>query len=548
MSYQALARKWRPHTFEQLVGQDTIKQAMQNALDQGRLHHAYLLTGTRGVGKTTIARILAKCLNCEQGISKQPCQTCSHCVDIDNGRHVDLIEVDAASRTKVEDTRELLDNVQYASTSGRFKIYLIDEVHMLSTHSFNALLKTLEEPPEHVKFLLATTDPEKMPVTVLSRCLQFYLKNLTITQIQDHIEAILQQETIPYEQQALPYIAQAAQGSVRDALSILDQVIAYSSMNVSVEQTCNVLGLDRQDYTEQLLTAIDQQDGDNLITTIQNMAKDGCYFRRALTRLIERLHVLNRQAIVPSKPNQSTDAALSQASPQDLQLFYQIALMGQRDFDYAIDDQAHFEMVLLRMLAFKPKNLNTHKTQTEHTNQTSSQPSQTPKPSQNTTQTTSTSPHVAESTQPPSSHPKQQQPANSSPAQKQHSEQNQQWRQMIEKLNLSGTTRLVAMHAQIQYFDLPQIQLVIAPDYAALINKRIQDRLQQALESHLKQTVKLSIEQGQPEQTPAQEQAQEQQQQQADTINNLKADPNIQAIEQSFGVDISQDATINRNQ
>lgn len=537
MSYQALARKWRPHSFEQLVGQETTKHAMQNALEQGRLHHAYLLTGTRGVGKTTIARILAKCLNCEQGINKTPCETCTHCIDIDQGRHVDLIEVDAASRTKVEDTRDLLDNVQYAPTSGRFKIYLIDEVHMLSTHSFNALLKTLEEPPDHVKFLLATTDPDKLPVTVLSRCLQFYLKNLTPQQIEAHLAEVLKNEQIPYEENALPYIAQAAQGSVRDALSILDQVIAYSNMNVSIDMTCNVLGLDRQDYTEQLLTAIEQEDGDKLVETVQNMAQDGCYFRRALTRIINRLHQLNRKAIVPSTADKQPDQVLNNATAQDLQLFYQIALMGQRDFDYAIDDQAHFEMVLLRMLAFRPSNLHSNDNATQNTSSQASTTRPQTQTSDPTAQTTAQAPRHEPTTNAISTQ--------ESPASTSSESNNQQWHHIINQLNLSGTTRLVAMHANIQHYELPHIQLIIAPDYAALINKRIQDRLQNALQDYLQQTVKLSIEQGNPQQTPAQQQAEQHQQQQQAVTNNLKEDPNIQAIEQSFGVDISKDATIN---
>ena len=534
MSYQALARKWRPKSFEQLVGQDTAKKAMQNALAQGRLHHAYLLTGTRGVGKTTIARILAKCLNCEEGISPNPCGECNHCQQIEQGRHIDLIEVDAASRTKVEDTRELLDNVQYAPTSGRFKIYLIDEVHMLSAHSFNALLKTLEEPPDHVKFLLATTDPDKLPVTVLSRCLQFYLKNLTHQQLQQHLENVLQHEQITYQSQAISQIAQAAQGSVRDALSILDQVIAYSGMNVSYEQTCDVLGLDRQDYTKQLLKAVDNQDADQLVATINTMAHQGCYFRRALTQLIERLHQLNMQAIVPSLQNNSdsADGVLTTASPQDLQLYYQIALIGQRDFDYAINDQSHFEMTLLRMLAFQPKptssEANTQITTSHPPHQ--AQPSKTD--SKQSTCSRTTTPNNTSSSATTSS------PSNTQP----------HWDQLIEQMNLTGTTRLVAMHANIKRYELPHVELVIAPDYAALINQRIQDRLQQALSQHLQHEIKLTIEQGHPQTTPAEQQAQKQQQEQQQTLSTLKTDPNIQAIEQSFGVDISQDASINKSQ
>ncbi|WPP47348.1 DNA polymerase III subunit gamma/tau [Pseudomonas sp. AN-1] len=360
MSYQVLARKWRPRSFREMVGQTHVLKALINALDNQRLHHAYLFTGTRGVGKTTIARILAKCLNCEQGVSSTPCGQCSVCREIDEGRFVDLIEVDAASRTKVEDTRELLDNVQYAPTRGRYKVYLIDEVHMLSTHSFNALLKTLEEPPPHVKFLLATTDPQKLPVTILSRCLQFSLKNMPPERVVEHLTHVLSVEQIPFEADALWLLGRAADGSMRDAMSLTDQAIAFGEGKVLAADVRAMLGTLDHGQVYGVLQALLAGDARALLEAVRQLAEQGPDWAGVLA---EMLNVLHRVAIAQVLPDAVDNGqgdrervlALAAALPaEDVQFYYQMGLIGRRDLPLAPDPRSGFEMVLLRMLAFRP--------------------------------------------------------------------------------------------------------------------------------------------------------------------------------------------------
>lgn len=360
MSYQVLARKWRPRNFHEMVGQTHVLRALINALDTGRLHHAYLFTGTRGVGKTTISRILTKCLNCEQGVSSTPCGVCSTCKEIDEGRFIDLIEVDGASRTKVEDTRELLENIQYAPSRGRFKVYLIDEVHMLSSHSFNALLKTLEEPPPHVKFLLATTDPQKLPVTILSRCLQFALKNIPAERIVERLAHVLGAENIPFEKDALWLLGRAAQGSMRDAMSLTDQAIAFGGERVNTADVRDMLGTLDQHQVYEILFALLAGDAKALLAVIQQLAEESPDW---LDVLGELLSVLHRVAIAQALPDVIDDSmgdkeqilALAQALPaEDVQFYYQIGLVGRRDLPLAPEAEQGFEMVLLRMLAFRP--------------------------------------------------------------------------------------------------------------------------------------------------------------------------------------------------
>ncbi len=361
MSYQVLARKWRPHTFEQVVGQHHVLTALTNALDQGRLHHAYLLIGTRGVGKTTIARILAKSLNCEQGISSHPCGVCDTCREIDQGNFVDLLEIDAASRTKVEDTRELLDNVQYRPARGRFKVYLIDEVHMLSRHSFNALLKTLEEPPPYVKFLLATTDPQKLPITILSRCLQFHLKSLDQTQIAKQLEWVLDQEGQPFEPRALLALAKAADGSMRDALSLTDQALAHGNGIVRLDSVLAMLGTLDHRHLHQLLEAVLRQDAPATMAKITEIATLGPDFDQLHAELEGLLHRIAMAQLLPATvQEQGADAdallQLAQAmSPEEVQLCYQIVLGGRKDLPWAPDGRTALEMTCLRMLAFSPR-------------------------------------------------------------------------------------------------------------------------------------------------------------------------------------------------
>ena len=360
MAYLALARKWRPKAFSEVVGQSHVVQALSNALDSGRVHHAFLFTGTRGVGKTTLARIFAKSLNCEEGTSAEPCQKCSTCVSIDEGRYVDLIEVDAASRTKVDDTRELLENVQYAPTYGKVKVFLIDEVHMLSTHSFNALLKTLEEPPEHVKFLFATTDPQKLPVTVLSRCLQFNLRAMRPEQVENQLVSILGKEGIDFDQAALHAIAKAADGSMRDGLSLLDQAIAQGGGNVNLPDVEGMLGTIKSAHTEAILTALAEHNVDQALKVVADMADCAVDFSVALDDVLMQLYYVSLAQLAPSALS-TTDANTSlvnsvakSMAPETLQLFYQIGLISKRDIPLAPSLRVGFEMALLRMLAFEP--------------------------------------------------------------------------------------------------------------------------------------------------------------------------------------------------
>jgi DNA polymerase-3 subunit gamma/tau len=356
MSYLVLARKWRPKSFAEMVGQGHVLQALTNALDQSRLHHAYLFSGTRGVGKTTVARIFAKALNCEQGISSTPCGVCSACVEIDQGRFVDLIEVDAASRTGVDDTRDLLENVAYAPVRGRFKIYLIDEVHMFSKSSFNALLKTLEEPPEHVKFLLATTDPQKLPVTVLSRCLQFNLRALPLSQIQQHLADVLQRENITFEPAALHLIGEAANGSMRDALSLLDQAIAFTGGQLDTVQVSQILGLSDHQIIWDMIDALRQQSADRLFALVDEALDRAVEPAILLAQFIESIHQLAMgQWVQPmsATANPPPDE-LKSIDPQLLQLWYQIATTGRRDMAWSPNARIGLEMTLLRMLAFQP--------------------------------------------------------------------------------------------------------------------------------------------------------------------------------------------------
>lgn len=360
MSYQVLARKWRPRSFREMVGQTHVLKALINALDSQRLHHAYLFTGTRGVGKTTIARIIAKCLNCETGISSTPCGVCSICKEIDEGRFIDLIEVDAASRTKVEDTRELLDNVQYAPSRGRFKVYLIDEVHMLSTHSFNALLKTLEEPPPHVKFLLATTDPQKLPVTVLSRCLQFSLKNMPPERVVEHLTHVLGVEEVPFEVDALWLLGRAADGSMRDAMSLTDQAIAFGEGKVLAADVRAMLGTLDHGQVYGVLQALLEGDARGLIEAVRHLAEQGPDWAGVLAEILNVLHRVAIAQVLPEavdngQGDRDRVLALAQALPaEDVQFYYQMGLIGRRDLPLAPEPRSGFEMVLLRMLAFRP--------------------------------------------------------------------------------------------------------------------------------------------------------------------------------------------------
>ena len=406
MSYQVLARKWRPQNFHQLVGQNHVKQALINGLEQQRLHHAYLFTGTRGVGKTTIARIFSKSLNCEQGITAEPCGTCSTCLDIEEGRYIDLLEIDAASRTKVEDTREILDNVQYAPSRGRYKVYLIDEVHMLSKHSFNALLKTLEEPPEHVKFLLATTDPQKLPVTILSRCLQFNLSALSQDEIQQQLDTILNKEQLSFDVEALKLLAKAADGSMRDALSLTDQAIAQTNGQLKTPDIMTMLGLMDISWSQKLFVAIVCNDGEALLDVVSQLSMQNPSYTRVLDDLLALTHLILMTQLVPSAANldDKNEAFISQvasqSSAEQIQVYYQLLLNGKKDLLWAPEAKLGFEMVLLRLLAFEPSanvqsapvNQNTATAQTDKTSKMANLRQLLDKPKSNTPSQTNSEP------------------------------------------------------------------------------------------------------------------------------------------------------------
>lgn len=521
MSYQVLARKWRPRSFKEMVGQEHILRMLMNALDNQRLHHAYLFTGTRGVGKTTLARIFAKCLNCEGGITSNPCGQCSACQAIDAGKFLDLIEVDAASRTKVEDTRELLDNVQYTPTQGRFKIYLIDEVHMLSNHSFNALLKTLEEPPSYVKFLLATTDPKRLPVTILSRCLQFNLSYVPAEKISQQLAHICTTENISFEPSALPLIAHAADGSMRDALSLLDQTIAFCKDNITTSETQQMLGSVEQDALYHLLETLANQDGKALLKTITQISEQAPDFNQLLENLLSILHKISVTQIIgdTSETPEKIKALSTRFSAEDIQLYYQIALIGRRDLALAPNPQVGFEMVMLRMLAFKPVTAS----------------ASISIPVKKVTSTSTTKPEQTVTTKP-------------KPPQKveaKYSLQNmkeEEWPTILTKLELTGMALALASNCVISTFSKDQIELSLAAKHASLLNKNLHARMEQALTRYFETPIQLKIKIATGElNTPAQQQEQVQAERHADATESIKNDTHVQKIMGLF------DATLDVN-
>jgi DNA polymerase-3 subunit gamma/tau len=569
MSYLVLARKWRPKSFAEVVGQQHVLRALINGLDQDRLHHAFLFSGTRGVGKTTLARILAKSLNCEQGVSSTPCGECQSCIEIDNGRFVDLIEVDAASRTKVDDTRELLDNVQYAPSRGRYKVYLIDEVHMLSGHSFNALLKTLEEPPPHVKFLFATTDPQKLPVTILSRCLQFNLRRLELPQISDHLAFILQQENIQFETEALTQIARAADGSMRDALSLLDQAIAFGGGEVSSDTVFQMLGSISQQQLTLLLQALQQQDAKALLAQSAELAALGRDFEVVFDCMLATLqHIATLQLVPDMESTESSSAELRELAQQfdaeTVQLLYQIALHGKRDLSWAADPQSGFEMTLLRMLSFQPAPppADTEETAPLKKSPPPSEPAVTPPPVSQATPPNS--PPVAEAvlkTTPaaPQPHtptideaaptPVTQTVAAANDAEPEAAGQTpdldlrpDNWTCIIAELKLSALTRQLAENSALVRVDQQAVHLSLSPELAHLATDKSKKRLCDALSTKLGQELKLvfaepaDVQDAGP--TLAVERAAlaaEKQQQAVDAINN---DPAVEIIKNTFNARI----------
>ena len=509
MAYQVLARKWRPRTFAELAGQAHVVRALSNALTQNRLHHAYLFTGTRGVGKTTVARILAKALNCETGITATPCGVCSACTQIDAGRFVDLLELDAASNTGIDNMREVLDNAQYAPTVGRFKVYIIDEVHMLSKAAFNSMLKTLEEPPEHVKFILATTDPQKIPITVLSRCLQFNLKQMPPELVREHLTKVLALEGIPSQPAALQLIARAAQGSMRDALSLLDQAIAYGSGEVLTDTVHGMLGAIDQRYLFSLLFALIANDGVTLLNEAEQMAVRSIDFDAALQDLAALLQQIALAQIVPAAlvddtPDRDTIIDLAaQLDAQTVQLYYQICLLGRRDLALAPDEFAGFSMTLLRMLAFLPQTGNATLPNPAPVAPHAPVAKIAPIAATSVPMSTTTTPPAVETAAPvnrPVATVTVEEPAPAAVVAHHVAEPstpaltfNGDWATLVTQLKLGGLARMLALQCELVQFEADNIQLRVPVEHKHLTDKTYQDKLREALSSHFGRPLRLEI-------------------------------------------------------
>jgi len=549
MSYQVLARKWRPRRFAELIGQEHVVRALVNALEQGRLHHAFLFTGTRGVGKTTVARILAKALNCENGVSAEPCGECSSCTEIDAGRFLDLIEVDAASRTKVDETRELLDNVQFTPARGRYKVYLIDEVHMFSNHSFNALLKTLEEPPPHVKFLFATTDPQKLPMTILSRCLQFNLKRLPVDLIAGQLQHILDAEGVGFEAPALVRLARAADGSMRDGLSLLDQAIAFGGGAVSEEDTRTLLGDVGSDKAGPLLEALADGDAAGVLAIVAALAERIPDFSALIDELQSLLH---RVAVVQAQPD-ADDPALPEHErvvalagrlpPEDVQLFYQIALLGRRDLPLAPDPRRGCEMTLLRMLAFRPveatpgsgkeaapRSAERPPRGPEATAEAPRQPRTAPVREEAAPAAVKEPPAAAAPPAQPSKRPVPPPPAGDTPP---------DWIELAAALNLVGMVRQLANHCALVGWDGELVTLRLDPGRAQLRTERSERALAKALSDWAGRKLRLVIEESVADtETPAAREERERAERQHQAEQAIATDPHVESLRQVFDAEV----------
>ncbi|CAB1368493.1 DNA polymerase III subunit gamma/tau [Denitratisoma oestradiolicum] len=523
MSYQVLARKWRPKSFATLVGQEHVVRALTHALDQQRLHHAYLFTGTRGVGKTTLARIMAKALNCEAGVTSTPCGVCSSCMEIDGGRFVDLIEVDAATNTKVDEMRQLLENATYAPTRGRYKVYVIDEVHMLSNSAFNAMLKTLEEPPEHIKFILATTDPQKIPVTVLSRCLQFNLKQMPQGHIVDHLSRILEAEGVVCEALALRHLAKAAAGSMRDALSLLDQAIAHGAGKVEEEGVRDMLGTVGDDYLYALLDALAAGDAAALVAVADRMEARSLAFDSALQELATLLHRIALLQFSPEAMADPMERARLQVyadalDPEFLQLCYQIVIHGRDDLALAPDEYAGFTMTLLRLTAFRP----------EAANAVPRQPATAapankivaPVPAQPVAATTAPAPKVE-----------------SRPVM----EGDDPWHQLVARLPLSGMARQLAQHCELVAMNEALVTLRLSPVHKHLMGRMQEDKLQTELQNHFGRPLKLALDLADTEsETPAEKARNVQRERQERAIAAIEGDNFVREVVDMFDATIDE--------
>ena len=521
MSYIVLARKWRPKNFAEMVGQEHVLRALRGALDSGKIHHAFLFTGTRGVGKTTVARILAKSLNCETGVSSTPCGVCAACREIDEGRFVDLIEVDAASRTKVDDTRELLDNVQYAPTRGRYKVYLIDEVHMLSGHSFNALLKTLEEPPPHVKFLLATTDPQKLPVTVLSRCLQFSLKRLPSSLIAGRLTFIAEAEKLKFEPAALSLLARAADGSMRDGLSLLDQLIAFGGGALKESDARAMLGSIDRNHVVRMVDALSRAEGAKLLAEVQDFDKDAPDYDRAL---IEVAAFLQRVAIAQTVPEAAPDdedfdttevMRLAKAlSAQDVQLYYQIALGGRRDLAMAPEPRLGFEMTLLRMLAFRPDAGDAGSGGISRAK---------PAPASAAPKSSAAAAPVAAPVVPPSTLA---------------GIDATNWPAILDAAQVSGMVRQFALNCVPSSFDGTVLNLQLDAATVDRRTRQIDEKLAQGLSKYFGRDIRLNFETQSPGLvTPARQRTKDEQDRMTQAVASFEQDPAVRGLRERFGAE-----------
>jgi DNA polymerase III subunit gamma/tau len=532
MSYVALARKWRPRRFGEMVGQEHVRQALANALDSDRVHHAFLFTGTRGVGKTTVARILAKCLNCERGVSAEPCGECSSCREIDEGRFVDLLEVDAASRTKVDDTRELLDNVQYAPTRGRYKVYLIDEVHMLSASSFNALLKTLEEPPPHVKFLLATTDPQKLPATVLSRCLQFNLKRLPVALIAERMRAILEAEGIAYEPGAVRLIAQAADGSMRDGLSLLDQLIAFGGGKVGESEARAMLGTVARDHVVRLAEQLVAPDAGELMRHVRELDQWAPDHAQLLDELAG---LLTRVALKQAVPDLAEDelyppeviARLARdIAPEDVQLYYQVAILGRRDLPLAPDPRTGFEMTLLRMVAFRPAAPGPAAARSPRT-AASDGPAARAVPAGGTA--AGTAPASPARTRDATE-------AGTPPAGA------DAWSAVLAQLDLTGAARQLASHCALLGRQGSLVRLALDPRVETVRTRAQEDKLAQALSRFYGEPIRIELVTEEPADTPARARERASLAQLEDARRTLEQDATVRALKERFGATVQAES------
>lgn len=538
MTYQALAITYRPQSFADFTGQASTVTALSNALNKQQLHHAYLFSGTRGVGKTTLARLLSKCLNCEQSISAEPCQRCASCVDITGGRHMDLIEIDAASRTKVEDTRELLDNVPYAATSGRFKIYLIDEVHMLSKHSFNALLKTLEEPPAHVKFILATTEPEKIPSTIRSRCLHFALTQISPEQLQERLGYVLQKEQINFDKDALAPIIKAANGSLRDALSLLDKTIAYADGDLTLQQVNVALGLDHSDTSCQLIECLAQSDVKMMLQITAQLAEYGHHFSEQLQALCQFFHQIASQQLLGDEPiNPDSAEAILKLSklfePAQVQVYYQICLNGQKDMPYAPTPQIGFEMTLFRMLAFVPQAVSAQ-----------------PQPASPAASTKPKTVHAAQGVTKPSTKPLPVAKRNSpqAPASKDTpaSPIQSRWLQMVDQLDLEGMSQQAVQHCTCSRWAAQGIVLHAEPKHMPMLSENQQAKIKQAIQKHLNSDIAVTFSFGQASEntTPAQVKQRAHELKIQASVDKMQQDTSVNALKEHLDATLIPESVV----